>query len=114
MFRLQDVVYDDLPISSFWIDMRLEHPHITVGIFCLPILRSNYEINPLVSGLLLQTRVDSPEMYYRCGYLVLAPLSPVTLSSSSLQTQITFWLPYNQDSFVVTIFIPAFHVYIYN
>jgi hypothetical protein len=67
MFRPQDVVYDDLPIS-FWMDMRLEHPHITVDMFCLPILRSNYEIDPSVFGLLLQRKVGSPGTYDRCGH----------------------------------------------
>lgn len=66
MFRPLDVVYDGLPVS-YVTDINLQHPHATTDRFCLPIPRSYYEINPLVFGLLLQQRVDTPGMYYRCG-----------------------------------------------
>jgi len=66
MFRPRDAVHDGLPIN-YTMDINLQHPHITADMFCLPILRSNHETNPLVFGLLLQRRVDSPGMYYRCG-----------------------------------------------
>ncbi len=70
MFRPQDTLYDHGVQEErvrYTMDVTMEHKHPTVDMYCLPILITDYVLNPMIYGLLLLREANNPGAYRRCG-----------------------------------------------